>query len=163
MIEATEKIGVGGGNLREGSGLKIPEIKEKQGAFLSQGHHGSDVFVVGNVPGGEREMGKRAAFILPHELNFRSRWGSIAACSRKGVAQTGGQLKARAVRDMHLGKGRKETLVPHIVDAVGPVGKVALMFNENEAGRACRANVLTRLASQVYVKVISKFRFLDAA
>ena len=41
-----------------------------------------------------------------------------------------------------------------IVKAVGKSGKVALMFDEDEAGWACREDVLTRLSTQVYVKVI---------
>jgi hypothetical protein len=34
---------------------------------------------------------------------------------------------------------------------------------DDEADRVCGEDVLTRLAPQVYVKVLSKFRFLDAA
>jgi DNA primase len=41
-----------------------------------------------------------------------------------------------------------------IMDAVGPVGKVILMFGEDDAGRVCCEDVLTRLSVQVYVKVI---------
>jgi DNA primase len=41
-----------------------------------------------------------------------------------------------------------------IVEAVGRNGNVALMFDEDEAGWACREDVLSRLAPQVYVKVI---------
>ncbi len=41
-----------------------------------------------------------------------------------------------------------------IVDAVGPRGKVALMFDKDEAGWRCRELALARLAPQVYVKVI---------
>jgi DNA primase len=41
-----------------------------------------------------------------------------------------------------------------IVDAVGKRGKVALMFDEDEAGWKYREDVLTRLSTQVYVKVI---------
>jgi len=40
-----------------------------------------------------------------------------------------------------------------IVDAVGPNGKVALMFDEDDAGWAGREDALNRLASRVYVKV----------
>lgn len=41
-----------------------------------------------------------------------------------------------------------------IVDAVGPKGKVALMFDEDEAGWKGREDALSRLANRVYVKVI---------
>jgi hypothetical protein len=41
-----------------------------------------------------------------------------------------------------------------ILDAVGSQGKVALMFDEDEAGRHCREKVLARLAIRVYVRVI---------
>jgi len=41
-----------------------------------------------------------------------------------------------------------------IVEAVGPNGKVALMFDEDDAGWAGREEALERLASRVYVKVI---------
>lgn len=46
----------------------------------------------------------------------------------------------------------QETL---IVDAVGKNGKVALLFDEDEAGWKCRADALTRLSTQAYVKVIA--------
>jgi DNA primase len=39
------------------------------------------------------------------------------------------------------------------VEAVRSNGKVALMFDEDEAGWACREDVRTRLSSRVYVKV----------
>lgn len=41
-----------------------------------------------------------------------------------------------------------------ILEAVGPGGKVSLMFDEDAAGWACRDEVLDRLASQVFVKII---------
>ena len=41
-----------------------------------------------------------------------------------------------------------------IVETVGRNGKVALLFDEDEAGWACRVDVLSRLAPQVYMKVI---------
>ncbi len=41
-----------------------------------------------------------------------------------------------------------------IVEAVGIGGKVSLMFDEDEAGWACRDEVLERLSSRVYVRVI---------
>jgi len=41
-----------------------------------------------------------------------------------------------------------------IVEAVGPRGQVALMFDEDPAGWRCREEVIARLSSQVYVKVI---------
>jgi hypothetical protein len=44
--------------------------------------------------------------------------------------------------------------LPLIVEAVGPEGTVALMFDEDEAGWKGREDALSRLSSQVYVKVI---------
>ena len=41
-----------------------------------------------------------------------------------------------------------------IVEAVGPRGTLTLLFDEDEAGWACREDVLTRLSVQVYVKVL---------
>ena len=41
-----------------------------------------------------------------------------------------------------------------IVEAVGIGGKVSLMFDEDEAGWACRDEVRERLSSEVYVRVI---------
>jgi hypothetical protein len=41
-----------------------------------------------------------------------------------------------------------------IVAAVGPKGKVALMFDEDEAGWKGREDALSRLAHRVFVKVI---------
>jgi DNA primase len=41
-----------------------------------------------------------------------------------------------------------------IVAAVGPQGKVALMFDEDEAGWKGREDALARLSSRVHVKVI---------
>ena len=41
-----------------------------------------------------------------------------------------------------------------IVEAVGPKGKVALMFDEDEAGWKGREESLSRLSSRVFVKVI---------
>ena len=41
-----------------------------------------------------------------------------------------------------------------IVEAVGKDGKVALMFDEDDAGRSCSQDALVRLVSQVYVKQI---------
>ena len=41
-----------------------------------------------------------------------------------------------------------------IVAAVGPQGKVALMFDEDEAGWKGREEALSRLSSRVHVKVV---------
>jgi len=41
-----------------------------------------------------------------------------------------------------------------IVETVGARGTMTLVFDEDEAGWACREDVLSRLAPQVYVKVI---------
>jgi len=41
-----------------------------------------------------------------------------------------------------------------IVQAVGGKGKVALMFDSDEDGRSGSQDALTRLVSQVYVKLV---------
>jgi len=41
-----------------------------------------------------------------------------------------------------------------IVESVGKDGKIALMFDEDDAGRSGSQDALTRLVSQVYVKQI---------
>ena len=41
-----------------------------------------------------------------------------------------------------------------IVETVGPEGKVALMFDEDEAGWKGREDAFSRLSSRVYVKMI---------
>jgi DNA primase len=42
-----------------------------------------------------------------------------------------------------------------IVKALGPKGRVWLMFDEDQAGHACRADVLNRLSQKLFVKVIA--------
>lgn len=46
----------------------------------------------------------------------------------------------------------QETLV---VKAVGSQGKVVLMFDGDKAGQECRDDVLSRLITNVYVKVVN--------
>ncbi len=41
-----------------------------------------------------------------------------------------------------------------LVDAVGPRGKLTLLFDGDEAGRNCQAQCLAKLSKYVYVKVI---------
>jgi len=41
-----------------------------------------------------------------------------------------------------------------IIEAIGENGKAALMFDSDEPGRSGSEDVLTRLVSQVYVKLI---------
>lgn len=53
-----------------------------------------------------------------------------------------------------LGSSMSEEQERLVVKAVGHSGRVALMFDEDAAGWACRDEVLDRLASQVYVKII---------
>jgi DNA primase len=53
-----------------------------------------------------------------------------------------------------MGSTMSEEQEALIIAAVGRNGHVALMFDEDEAGWACREDVLTRLTPQVYVKVI---------
>ena len=42
-----------------------------------------------------------------------------------------------------------------IVKNLGPGGKVLLMFDEDNAGRSCRSNVLERLSAKLFVKALS--------
>jgi hypothetical protein len=63
-------------------------------------------------------MGKRAAGIVPHQLNFCAGLRGTAAGPREAVFQTVRQAKARTVGDMHPGKGRKEALITHGVTPV---------------------------------------------
>jgi len=53
-----------------------------------------------------------------------------------------------------MGSSLSEEQLSLIADAVGPQGKVTLMFDEDDAGRNCRNDVLTRLVDHVYVRVI---------
>lgn len=53
-----------------------------------------------------------------------------------------------------LGSQLSEEQERLIVQAVGPGGRVALMFDEDAAGWACRDEALNQLTTQVYVKVI---------
>jgi DNA primase len=41
-----------------------------------------------------------------------------------------------------------------IIDAVGPQGKVTLLFDGDTSGRACTQDVLARLSTRVYVKAL---------
>jgi DNA primase len=53
-----------------------------------------------------------------------------------------------------MGSSMSEEQEALIGETVGPQGKVALMFDEDEAGWRGREDALNRLATQVYVKVI---------
>jgi DNA primase len=53
-----------------------------------------------------------------------------------------------------MGSAMSEEQERVIVETVGPQGRVALMLDEDAAGWRCREEVLTRLSSHVYVKVI---------
>jgi DNA primase len=53
-----------------------------------------------------------------------------------------------------MGSALSEAQEVLIVEAVGPAGKVALMFDEDEAGWKGREDALSRLSSRVHVKVI---------
>ena len=54
-----------------------------------------------------------------------------------------------------MGSSMSEEQEGLIVEAVGSQGKVVLMFDEDEAGRAGSSNALTRLATSAFVKIIS--------
>ena len=91
-------------------------------------------------------------FNLSHASEFAQEQGLIVAegffdCLK--VWQAGAQ-NVVALMGSSLSPEQEEL----IVKTVGPQGKVALMFDEDEAGRACRDDALTRLAPRVYVKVI---------
>jgi DNA primase len=62
-----------------------------------------------------------------------------------------------------LGSALSPEQASQIVETVRATGKVALMVGDDEADRVWCEDALSRLAPKVYVKVISKFRFLDAA
>jgi DNA primase len=53
-----------------------------------------------------------------------------------------------------MGSALSEAQEELIVETVGPKGKVALMFDEDEAGWKGREDALSRLSSRVYAKVI---------
>jgi hypothetical protein len=53
-----------------------------------------------------------------------------------------------------MGSALSEAQEALIIEAVGPGGKVALMFDEDEAGWKGREDALTRLVNRVHVKVI---------
>jgi DNA primase len=53
-----------------------------------------------------------------------------------------------------MGSALSEAQEGLIIEAVGPGGKVALMFDEDEAGWKGREDALTRLVNRVHVKVI---------
>src|SRR5712691_7038615 len=118
MLEPTEKISLRRDNGSKGGELEIAEGKEHQGSFAQQADHGVDIFVVREIPRAEGKVRKRTAFILPHELNLGPGGGSAPPGPGKGFAQPGGQPKAGAVRQIHLGKGRKEALVTDGVSGV---------------------------------------------
>src|SRR5712691_7005724 len=113
MIEATEEIGLGGGDTGEGLELEIAQIKQKQGAAASQGHHGIDIFSIGDVPGDEGEVGKRMAFVLPDELDFPSSFRCAAPGSRKEVFERVRQAKPCTVGNIHSRESGKESLLTH--------------------------------------------------
>lgn len=54
-----------------------------------------------------------------------------------------------------MGSSLSEEQEKLIVDAVGSQGKVVLMFDGDKAGQECKDDVLARLVTQVYVKVIN--------
>src|SRR5207244_1599104 len=53
-----------------------------------------------------------------------------------------------------MGSALSEDQERLIVDAVGPQGRVTLLFDPDDAGRACGEETLERLSRRVYVKVI---------
>jgi hypothetical protein len=120
MLEATEKIGLRSSKVGKRGQLKISQIKEKQGTFACQANHGVDIFIVREVPRNEGKMRKGTALVVPHELNLGAGAGGTPPCSGKDRAQPGGQGKAGAVREVHLGKGRQEGLVTDGVRVVEP-------------------------------------------
>ena len=63
MIEATAKIRTSRRHAGEGFDLKIASIKEEQYAFLRQSDDLIDIALIGNVPGCQRKMTTKTAFI----------------------------------------------------------------------------------------------------
>jgi DNA primase len=54
-----------------------------------------------------------------------------------------------------MGSSLSEEQLNLIADAVGPQGKVALMFDEDDAGRHCRDDAIDRLINRRYVRVMA--------
>src|SRR5215813_11785622 len=111
MIEATEEIRLGGSDTGEGLELEIAQIKQKQGATAGQGHHGVDIFIIGDVPGDEGEVGKRMAFVLPDKLDFPSSSRSAAPGSRKEVFERVRQAEPCTVGNIHLRESGEESFL----------------------------------------------------
>ncbi len=58
-----------------------------------------------------------------------------------------------------MGSALSPTQEELIMQCVGPKGQIALMFDEDNAGHAARADALRRFASRAYVRVIELQRF----
>lgn len=54
-----------------------------------------------------------------------------------------------------IGSSLSEEQENLIVDTIGSQGKVVLMFDGDKAGQECKDDVLSRLVTQIYVKVIN--------
>jgi DNA primase len=53
-----------------------------------------------------------------------------------------------------MGSSLSDTQENQIVDAVGPQGKVTLLFDGDASGRTCTENVLSQLGKRVYAKAL---------
>jgi hypothetical protein len=112
MVEATDKIGIGGGHLGQLFELEIASIKQQQGVWLGLCHHGIDILLVRNVPGHEGKMGEDTMFVIPHELHLCPSLCGTAAGTRKRGFETIWEAKACTSRDVHPGKRRKKHSSP---------------------------------------------------
>jgi hypothetical protein len=118
MSEATEKIRPGFYNASKSWDCKIPEIPEKQEAFLCSCSHRLDIFVIWNVPRSQSKMTKHTAFIVPCDVNFGASFCGPPSRAWEEVLQTLRKTKACAVHSIHRGKVCKESIITDLVDGV---------------------------------------------
>jgi hypothetical protein len=88
LVEPTDKIRLGGGDLGQGFALEISSIKKKQIPCVGASYDSIDLFLIRNVPGGEGKMGADTVCVIPHELHFCPGWWGTPSGAREGVFQT---------------------------------------------------------------------------
>ena len=102
-IEATETIGSCGGKVSQGLACTLPEIPEKQAAFLRSCHDGSDLFVLWNVPCRQRTMIKPTACIVPYGLHCGASLCGTPASAWTEVVQAFRKPTSCAIDSIRLG------------------------------------------------------------
>jgi len=113
MIEATAKIRPSRRKAGESFDLKIASIKDKQSAFLCQGHDRVDISLGWDVPWCQRKMSKKTAFIVPHGLNLSAGFCGTPSRAGKRLVECFRQFKASTVRNIDFAKGRKQAIITH--------------------------------------------------